>query len=63
VKTPFGESHISESAGSYKIDIDARKGSLVRFGPSGGQDKPMLMISLSPLTIEIPLAVQRFPAM
>jgi hypothetical protein len=30
VKTPFGESHISESAGSYKIDIDARKGSLVR---------------------------------
>ncbi|MGD0278989.1 MAG: hypothetical protein ABSC11_06755 [Smithella sp.] len=30
VKTPFGESHISESAGSYKIVIDARVGSLVR---------------------------------
>ena len=30
VKTPFGEGHISEDADSYKIDIDARVGSLVR---------------------------------
>lgn len=31
LKTPFGEGHIiSEDTDSYKIDIDARKGSLVR---------------------------------
>ena len=30
VKTPFGEEYIKEEADSYKIDIDARKGSLVR---------------------------------
>jgi FKBP-type peptidyl-prolyl cis-trans isomerase 2 len=30
VQTPFGVGHIREEADSYKIDIDARKGSLVR---------------------------------
>jgi FKBP-type peptidyl-prolyl cis-trans isomerase 2 len=30
VQTPFGVGHIREEADSYKIDIDVRKGSLVR---------------------------------
>ncbi|HUN55823.1 MAG TPA: hypothetical protein VMU29_11765 [Smithella sp.] len=30
IKTPFGDGRVREEADSYKIDIDARKGSLVR---------------------------------
>ena len=37
VQTPFGVGRIREEADAYKIDIDARKGSLIRSGPLVGR--------------------------
>jgi len=37
VQTPFGVGRIREEADAYKVDIDARKGSLIRSGPLVGR--------------------------